>query len=65
MLKNGLCIVSIGMIFFLYSVNAMTGSVHWANLITSVTVILAGALIAWRGYVRDKKKGKSADGGSR
>lgn len=65
MFKNGLCVLSIGLMIFIYSVNANTGSYNWLNLITSVSIIFLGGILTWKGYTRDKAKKNTADGGKK
>lgn len=56
MLKNGLFIVSLGLIAFVYSVDAVAGTYNWANLVTAVFLMAVGGVVAFKGYARNKRK---------
>ncbi|OTN76993.1 hypothetical protein A5886_002073 [Enterococcus sp. 8G7_MSG3316] len=62
MFKNGLFLISIGSILFLYSANAQSGEYHWVNLITSIIIMAVGGLIASIGHKRQKKNKEAQDG---
>lgn len=62
MFKNGLFLISIGSILFLYSANAQSGEYHWVNLITSIIFMAVGGLIASIGHKRQKKNKEAQDG---
>lgn len=62
MFKNGLFLISIGSILFLYSANAQSGEYHWVNLITSIIIMAVGGLIASIAHKRQKKNKEAQDG---
>lgn len=62
MFKNGLFLISIGSILFLYSANAQSGEYYWVNLITSIIIMAVGGLIASIGHKRQKKNKEAQDG---
>ncbi|MGC6767164.1 hypothetical protein [Enterococcus sp. LJL51] len=55
MTKNGLFIISIGLLMFVYSANAQTGSYNFANIITSLVVMAAGLFFFVTGRKREKQ----------
>ncbi|KAF1303476.1 hypothetical protein IV487_09325 [Enterococcus saccharolyticus] len=66
MLKNGLFLISVGMIFFLYSANAQTGTYNWPNLIVAIFIIVIGVICFIVGNKREKiKKAEDKKHGNR
>lgn len=61
MFKNGLFIISLGFLFFVYSANAVTGSYNWPNIITSVALIVLGTVLAIKGRAKEKKAKEESD----
>jgi uncharacterized membrane protein YdjX (TVP38/TMEM64 family) len=65
MLKNGLFLISIGMICFIYSVNAQTGTYNWPNLIVSIFFIILGISLFIKGNKKEKKRVEEENRGNR
>lgn len=57
MFKNGLFIISIGLIAFIYSVNPITGVYQWANLLFAIFLIGIGLGVTIKGHQRNKERG--------
>lgn len=56
MFKNGLFLMSLGFLLFVYSANAVAGTYNWPNLIFSLLMITLGGVVAYLGHKRDKRK---------
>ncbi|MDH6364465.1 cbb3-type cytochrome oxidase subunit 3 [Enterococcus sp. PF1-24] len=61
MVKNGLFIMSIGFLLFVYSANAATGEYNWINLLSAVFLIAIGFFVYRRGAKKEKENKKVED----
>lgn len=55
MVKNGLWLVSIGLLMFMFSVNRITLKYNIFLMVTSVSFILLGTILAVKGTKKEKK----------
>lgn len=56
--KNGLLLVSIGLIIFVISANAQTGTYDFLSMITAVSLMVVGIIISRKGK---KKRGMRSE----
>ncbi|MHC5268071.1 hypothetical protein ACYSNO_02615 [Enterococcus sp. LJL98] len=56
MFKNGLFIISMGLIAFIYSANPITGVYQWANLLLAFFLIALGTGVAIKGHRKNQEK---------
>lgn len=61
MTKNGLFIVSIGLILFVYNANAQTGEYNMLNLLSAGILIVAGSIVTYMGIKKEKKINKEKE----
>ena len=54
MLKNGLFLMSIGSIVFLYSANAKTGEYDFLSIITAASIFSAGLFFFLKGRKKER-----------
>ncbi|MGC6767170.1 hypothetical protein ACYSNR_04675 [Enterococcus sp. LJL128] len=55
MTKNGLFVISIGLLMFVYSANAQTGEYNIVNIFSSLVVMGIGLFFFLKGRKRDKQ----------
>lgn len=56
MIKNGLFLMSVGLIIFLYSANAKTGAYDFLSIITASSFFAAGLFFFLKGRKREKQE---------
>lgn len=62
MFKNGLFIISIGLLTFIYSINTITGVYQWGNVVIAVFLISIGLIFTIKGHRRNKETEVKKDG---
>lgn len=55
MFKNGLFLVSIGLIIAVVNVDAQAGTYNWLSLVTALFIALMGLSLIWFDYRKKKK----------
>lgn len=60
MLKNGLFLMSLGFVFFMFSMNTVTGEYQWGGFVFAIILIATGGLLFNKGRINDKKKKEEA-----
>lgn len=58
MMKNGLFLISIGLIIFILSANAKTGQYDFLSIITAVSFMVAGGFFFFKGKKREEQTKK-------
>ena len=62
MTKNGLFLISIGLIMFMFCVNRVTYAYDLLLMVTAITFIVSGSLFAIKGSRKDKQLKKKEEG---
>lgn len=59
MVKSGLFLCSIGLLFFVFSGNPQSGSYNVLNMLIGFCLIIAGGILWWMGNKKEKSNKRS------
>lgn len=61
MIKNGLFLCSLGLLFFVYNANQNTGTYVWINMALGLVLAASGLLLFLKGSKREKELKKAEE----